>query len=191
MRPEHDPISLNLPKRGVQQILSSLSDIESEVSSIKSTPTKILSRRSTSPASIVTGDDKDSTVSGLSSSDFISSAQLQNNDLIGSTSGSTSDFEDVFQSLGLGWALTTLRRIRNARNLPADDSSSKTTDVNSALTSSSSDSKNLPSYRHSTPIKPKGCPKPLMESSENDAVPSLTPPNLTLLCPALQKSSSY
>ncbi|KAF6211991.1 hypothetical protein GE061_012508 [Apolygus lucorum] len=178
-RPGRDPSSIYISRRDPNKVINSLSDIESAVSSIQNTPTK-KSTRASSPARSHPTDDRTSTLSDISSREFIGSQEMLNNDLINSTS-SSSDFEDVFQSLGLGWALSTLRRTRTSKNLRAEDSSSK-----SGSLQSSERTKTGTGYHHSTPLKNSNSTAS-QKSLECDPVPALTPPNMALHCPNLQK----
>uniref|UniRef100_A0A0A9YSB5 Quinate repressor protein n=1 Tax=Lygus hesperus TaxID=30085 RepID=A0A0A9YSB5_LYGHE len=177
-RPERDPNSIYVTRRNSNKVINTLSDIESAVSSIQNTPTK-KSTRASSACSDPT-DDRSSVLSDFSSREFISSQEMLNNDLINSTS-SSSDFEDVFRSLGLGWALSTLRRTRTSKNLRAEDSSSK-----SGSLQSSERTKTGTGYHHSTPLKDPNSTA-AQKSPERDPVPSLSPPNITLHCPNWKK----
>ncbi|CAB0019168.1 unnamed protein product [Nesidiocoris tenuis] len=155
----------------------SLSDIESIISSVQSTPTKHTSSSQRQDISVI---------SELLSGELMSSREMRDNSLIDtlSSSTSTSDLEEVFRSLGLGWALSTLRRMKNSRRLQADSSSKSPSSSNGGQLSSAKSS-----YHHSTPVKEAKDATP-QRPPGNEAVPSLTPPDVALQCPSWKKSSS-
>ncbi|CAB0019164.1 unnamed protein product [Nesidiocoris tenuis] len=155
----------------------SLSDIESIISSVQSTPTKHISSSQRQDISVI---------SELLSGELMSSREMRDNSLIDtlSSSTSTSDLEEVFRSLGLGWALSTLRRMKNSRRLQADSSSKSPSSSNGGQLSSAKSS-----YHHSTPVKEAKDTTP-QRPPGNEAVPSLTPPDVALQCPSWKKSSN-
>ncbi|BES99605.1 Hypothetical protein NTJ_12422 [Nesidiocoris tenuis] len=155
----------------------SLSDIESIISSVQSTPTKHISSSQRQDISVI---------SELLSGELMSSREMRDNSLIDtlSSSTSTSDLEEVFRSLGLGWALSTLRRMKNSRRLQADSSSKSPSSSNGGQLSSAKSS-----YHHSTPVKEAKDATP-QRPPGNEAVPSLTPPDVALQCPSWKKSSN-
>ncbi|XP_014253968.1 trichohyalin-like [Cimex lectularius] len=123
----------------------------------------------------------ENSVSSISESEFIT-----DKDVCSILESSSDGIEEVFRSLGIGWALSTLRKTRERNKLSMESSS---TSNEHERTASRSRSKNS-TIKHSTPIK-RGVKKltDAKPASKELSVQtdSLTPPSVSLNHPFLKK----